>query len=472
MIIKKERYGKTYDYDDNTNKFLNPLTKKWVKNIRQQSKGKFIKKVKNEIKIQHRYYSFNLDFIPSTDNHNERINFFLYKVLAKYNFIKNRTNSIEDMDMDNDDKKPYFSIEQLEMILSKNWRTHLERLVRYGYIVHKKQRKETFILDGNLKYLKKDVNFNYFVPTDKLLITKKKYEYIKIWNVYNSVCRYYRTLELALGDYLPTYKKIYNSKFIITRKQFNRIIERKYKEYIIKKDNPSTLQEYKNNNKYLYKMMMDFNEGTKYTNLDFFKVDNFSGRVHSIFTYLSSDFMKYNTKVNYELDLHQSQMTILASILQDEIGDNSFTNDINNGVDIYIKIQKLLKLETRGIAKDFMFSMIFGSTGRKHKLFKKIYPDVEEYIYKVKTTYNKETFNFYKLKGKQYKPYAAFVMKLQKKETELFKKIWTLVNLHKHKIPMATRHDSIVIPIEYKEIGLDIMNNVLEQELNCKYKIK
>jgi hypothetical protein len=95
----------------------------------------------------------------------------------------------------------------------------------------------------------------------------------------------------------------------------------------------------------------------------FFSVDSFSNRVHSPVVNLKGN-LRFNIRFYSEkvvsLDIKQMQPTILARVLSDNLGPNSFSDAIDRGEDVYIHLQRTAGLSTRSDAKKYLFQLIFG----------------------------------------------------------------------------------------------------------------
>lgn len=95
----------------------------------------------------------------------------------------------------------------------------------------------------------------------------------------------------------------------------------------------------------------------------FFTVDSFSGRVHTPVVNLKGDLrrsLKLKGRTIVSLDVKQMQPTILAKILLDTVGVNSFSASIFQGHDVYILLQQKAGLPSRADAKKLLFQLIFG----------------------------------------------------------------------------------------------------------------
>ena len=101
------------------------------------------------------------------------------------------------------------------------------------------------------------------------------------------------------------------------------------------------------------------------TSIDaFFKVDGFSGRVHTPIVNLKGEFRK-SLRIKgiklCSLDVKQMQPLILGKILKEKVGENPFSKAISEGKDVYIVLMDQNKtIKDRGEAKVFLYRLIFG----------------------------------------------------------------------------------------------------------------
>lgn len=495
MIQKRLRYGNQYDYDDNKQRYFNPITKKWVKKIRPSSKGKAKGKAISKIETpEHFYYDFQINELNSQSKPTvhysperlERINFFLSKVERKYqarNWIKNNNDS--DLDIKNDEKVIYFSTIELKYLLTAEKRDEIIKTLTDNDLVklNKKEKKSHWIDGHSITFINPKFYW-FFTPTKNLLSREKKLKAITYKRVNNSVNNYFKIIESKLGDYSSYYRNMYKCKFNITRDEFDQVIKSKYEEKKLKrlkeaKPMKCSFDEYVKSSNYLYETIQEWNLGNKYSNLSSFKVDSFSGRVHSIFSQLSKDFFKFNDTFNVEIDLATSQPVMLAHILKSEIGENQFSNDVDNGMDIYEKIKNHYSLPDRDAGKQMFYELIFGHKSNLDELYPeanqwiKEKKDFDLYTYRYKSdTPECRLINFYNKKGKYVRRYSIIALMLQELELKIFKKIWEVLNTVG--IAFVTRHDSVVINPNDLENATYHINNILEEELcvNGRLKVK
>jgi hypothetical protein len=141
-----------------------------------------------------------------------------------------------------------------------------------------------------------------------------------------------------------------------------------------------------------------------------------------------------------------------------EVNNNSddgvasfYTDVIDN--DFYEVIRQELNLTTRKQAKIFSFSILFSKPRSKFEYNKKIknkYPSIIE------------TLDRYKEKGGTTDSYKALSINLQALEAEIF--IDHIFNeLNRQKIYCFTRHDSVIVGINNKDLAYEIIENKFRQ---------
>jgi hypothetical protein len=190
----------------------------------------------------------------------------------------------------------------------------------------------------------------------------------------------------------------------------------------------------------------------------FFTVDGFSGRVHTPVVNLKSTFrskLRIKGKALCSLDVKQIQPTILAHILQDNVGDNPFSHAISKGEDIYmLLLSQNDMLKTRDDAKKFLYRLIFG------------YP-MED----IGTMFKGDTswvrwINQFKSVEEPKNPHGRdshtnLAWLLQTKEVEVMSTVWR--RLMDQGILFLTIHDDILVPRKDKATVLAILQKELKQ---------
>ena len=188
----------------------------------------------------------------------------------------------------------------------------------------------------------------------------------------------------------------------------------------------------------------------------FFKVDTFSGRVHTPISGMSK-FLRPHLLLQNEqtvsFDVSQMQPTLLSGVLKNEVGKNSFSDAIDNGMDIYIQLQNKAGLDTREQGKEKFYGIFYGKPNDKiSELFGK-----EEWL---------EWINWYKStleprNPKGEKIYNNLAWLLQTLEVDLMTEVWR--ELAKKAIPFLTVHDEIICKKSDSERVKQIFNNILSE---------
>lgn len=187
----------------------------------------------------------------------------------------------------------------------------------------------------------------------------------------------------------------------------------------------------------------------------FFTVDAFSGRVHTPIVNLKGN-LRHSLRLAGEaivsLDVKQMQPTILAKVLLDCIGNNSFSEAIFKGVDVYVLLQTCAGLATRAEAKIMLFRLIFG----------KPMDDIGR-MFKGDTVWV-DWINTYKTKTEPKNPHKEdthtnLAWLLQFSEVQVMSCIWE--RLRKLSIPFLTIHDDILCRLSDK----DKVYGIMEEEL-------
>jgi hypothetical protein len=189
----------------------------------------------------------------------------------------------------------------------------------------------------------------------------------------------------------------------------------------------------------------------------FFTIDKFSGRVHTPITSLKSN-IRTNILIDEEettsIDVVTMQPLLLGWILKEEIGKNDFSEWMDNGEDIYLKIQSLLNLENRNQAKEKFFEILFSRPNeRLNQIFGnanwiKWINDFKSHPYEP----NPNTFE---------KNHSNLAYLLQSKEVSVMKEIWR--KLISRRIKFLSVHDEIIV--KKKELGkaIEIVSDILKK---------
>lgn len=354
-----------------------------------------------------------------------RENFFLTKVLQKYRTFKSF----------NDVESPfaYISVEDSRRILGRHYaKSSVKKFESLGFI-------ESVVVSKN-SYGQDVVGF---IPI--------KTQYTKTKTTDKTVKNYYQEKHSSLSKIAKKiYKTITNSQINITREKFmeiaNEMYERKSKIKKLKK----TKEEYLFGMNNFYNEICDFLSKNKTEKSEYVSEDSFGNRLHSIFSRLPKEvrqnYVTVNLKSTVELDLKQSQPTFLAKILEEEMGENSFSNAINSGIDIYE-----LMYGDREKGKGRIYYVFFGE--RMPKEFYKTFPDAAPIV---------DMLKYRKTEGNNSdKEYSNLAYILQREESKVFREVWK--ELIKNNISFIPVHDSIIVKEEDMNLSYEIMNNVISK---------
>lgn len=176
----------------------------------------------------------------------------------------------------------------------------------------------------------------------------------------------------------------------------------------------------------------------RYLNL-FFTVDNFSRRIH---TPVSNFHRKYRGNILFygneiaSLDVATMQPLLLGKILTEAIGDNEYSNWINEGKDIYLMLMERANLKTRDEAKKRFFEILFAKPSDDlSEMFggSKWIDWVNKYKRSIvpANPHNKE------------KPHSNLAWLLQTTEVKIMHEVW--LELYDAEIPFLTIHDEIIV---------------------------
>jgi len=199
----------------------------------------------------------------------------------------------------------------------------------------------------------------------------------------------------------------------------------------------------------------------------FFKVDDFSGRIHTPVTSLKSDYranLMLDEHPTSSIDVATMQPLLLGKILSTEVGENQFSYWIDKGEDIYAKLQTLAKLNSRENAKKRFFEILFA---RPNNNLTKVFGEAEWIVW----------INQYKSKidprnpHSKLKTHSNLAWLLQTTEVRLMRKIWH--QLVFAEIAFLSVHDEIIIKTLDLKMAMEIMNEQFNKEFKYyKFNIK
>lgn len=353
--------------------------------------------------------------------------------------------------------------------------TYIDSITLKSYLGDKtytkilKEMEEKGLISKNTNFVSKfKKTLNFFNEVKELTGKRVKLEDKKIKN---SLSKDFRTKYNKLSnDALIVLSNMYLTKFNITEEEIDVVLNDSYIEYLEKplKRGKSKLSKiiYIEGLQFVKQLINDFNEAkSKLDYLQFINEDDFSGRVHTIFSVIPSNLRKYikleGVSVR-EIDLVTSQPTILSSLLNKELPGNSFTDYFNETPDFYTSIQQDLDLTNRITAKLKTFGILFGRvTSSNHKIMVDMFPDIKEWLETVKTTPNKD--------NSSNKVHSNLAWILQIEERKMFGEIWR--ELNRNFITFIPVHDSVIVPADKYELTYEIMNIILTKYLP-KFSLK
>jgi len=192
----------------------------------------------------------------------------------------------------------------------------------------------------------------------------------------------------------------------------------------------------------------------------FFTVDNFCGRVHTpinnLKTEIRSKLLFYGSTIT-SLDVCQMQPTILASILERNMGKNDLSTWINSGLDVYEMLQSKANLSTRKEAKKRFFEILFSKPSND---LSNMFGNASwiNWINDYKSqhlAHNPHSRN---------KPHSNLAWLLQNTEVQIMKKVWqSLIN---NNVPFLTIHDEIIVKHQHSTRASEIFSSVLRNEFS------
>ena len=189
----------------------------------------------------------------------------------------------------------------------------------------------------------------------------------------------------------------------------------------------------------------------------FFSVDAFSNRVHTPVVNLKGDLrfkLRFYGEEIVSLDVQQMQPTILAKVLYDSMGDNSFSRAIFNKEDVYIHLMKNTGIKERKDAKKYLFQLIFGPPSGDIGAVFRGENNWVDWINNYKS--NIEPRNPHK-----HKMHTNLAWLLQYSEVQVMTGVWN--RLKNKDIPFLSIHDELLCRKSDLDVAYDIMNQELKK---------
>jgi hypothetical protein len=183
----------------------------------------------------------------------------------------------------------------------------------------------------------------------------------------------------------------------------------------------------------------------------FFSVDGFSGRVHTPVVNLKGVLrgkLRLDKCKLCSLDVKQMQPTILAKVLEDAVGKNSFSDAIGDGKDVYLALlEQNVTLTDREQAKKSLYQLIFGKPmddiGRMFRGDTRWVSWINEYKSR------KEERNPH---GRETHTNLAWL--LQSEEVKAMTRVWN--KLMEEDIPFLSIHDELLVKRKDKDRAYSI----------------
>ena len=304
---------------------------------------------------------------------------------------------------------------------------YIDYLVDHKFMVmvsdyYRNHKARTYMINSNiLPYMKK------CKVTDKILIKKHSQEYLM--NTFLN----YNNSPIPLDIRTKLVDDLYKIKIDVegSTKLITNLKERRKIDYT----------------KYQRNMISIENIGI---NNIFFKFDEY-GRMHTNYTVLKKEirknFITFSGVPTYEFDIKNSQPLFLITLMKEKLHVSEMIKPdvtkyiglVQNGL-IYEYLMENKVVKDRDDAKILMYRVLFGKNGHKQKeniSFHRHFPTVYDFIRNYKETA---------------KDYKILSHDLQLKESDFIynKVIRHLMNSFPE-MPIFTVHDSIDIPIKYKD---------------------
>lgn len=401
-------------------------------------------------------FEVSTELYPNRSEQWERCNVFLTK-------MQQRTfNNDFIYEGGGDQRFVYFSLKELRILLGLSWKDILQQLLDRSVITDipvpnpKNPSQQLYTFNGL-----RNIPEQY-----KVRVTNAR--------VHKSLNTFYDNRKnglspLAKGVILTNLRK---SKINISDERFWEEVEKNYPAYcrriLGENRKPMSIENYLRTYSFLLYRITAFNAAMGREIYDFIVEDNFSKRIHTIFTQLPRflrdlGVIEINGMKVVELDLAQSQPTILAKVLE----DTDYAKWFHAQPDCYKALQEQYDLPSRDAAKIFMFHLMFGLKQQKyHKLFVEMFPQAGALLTKMKSAHNPNNPN--SRKGKYHSNVA---WEMQQRETSIFRDVWKKVN--RARIPFLTIHDALLVPLKnYKEAREIMGKDLFKRFPNSSIKTK
>jgi hypothetical protein len=390
-----------------------------------------------------------------------RANFFLTKVLQKQGGYKHT--------YQDDFFGTYLSSSFLRTILGRNtYRDYLRELEEAG-IISVMTKPNPHNANQNLYYLQeftlKPTEVNVEIPD----------QYPKINNM---IERYYAMRRESLSaDAEMQMGSLDKAHIKDDPEQFREDVLKHYPEYVGKclagGNSFMSFEEYSQSSESFLHRAQDFNAANNDEKYDFVSEDKFGKRFHSPVTQIPSfmrekGYVTLNGNDTIELDLSESQPSILATLLHEMIPGNDFSTKFFEVEDIYLYIDSQVN-PTKGTDKHMrmrgkllMFIMLYGPVwSEEHKEFCRLFPIAGEAVTEIKKKHNPQ--------NPSQKVHSNLSWILMNTESEIMREVWRV--LYDNRVHFLSIHDAILVEHHNLETGKQVMEGVLAKYL-VKFKIK
>jgi len=196
----------------------------------------------------------------------------------------------------------------------------------------------------------------------------------------------------------------------------------------------------------------------------FFKIRDFSPRVYTPVTAQKSthrpNLLLYG-KETTGLDVQTMQPLLLGKILNNKIGDNNFSQWLNEGEDIYLMLKERSGINTRDEAKKRFFEILFSFP---NKDLAKMFGDANwiNWINEYKSMPEPRNKKVKYLKNGSISYHNNLAWLLQNTEAKVMRKVWdALANAG---IPFLTVHDEVIIQKERANEAYNLFSEVMGKE--------
>lgn len=464
-VITKTRQGREYQYDPTTGLFLNPETKKWVKNPLPSKR----KKVSSG---KHRYYGFAHDAIDTTISkiartrvEEESIRYVL-KRIAVSECTKIRYNANDPRQEEN----PFVWLpHELYMgLLSWSYSKCMSKLVKEGILVENIVRNPKGFFPTYRFSERRFIQEFRRVPIANDSVEGK----IRKFNEWKQrhTNEIDRRVMAHIADNFP--------RIDLTFEQFTQLWATRYAtKYLPPGSTQLPSSEYTQAGLYAWTSIAEWNMSDREEKISSMSVDSFGHRLHHVFTSAASEVRAYACDSNgapitlTEYDLCNSQPAIFASLLMSQHGVDRHDEFVENTMkkSIYENLAKKMGV-SRSEAKDWMCKFLFCRENCSWQTrFENYYPAAGRVARNFKTQETDDDGNLVPPSDR----YLLIAKKLQRAESSAFRVVWQrLLNLGYTFFPV---HDALYIAgldLSKKRYAFSTIRGALKKVLKFPVKLK